>query len=123
MKAGLWLVISVLLAGCVSTPTLRIPEEEGATIRLPYRVAFQRVLELLESQGYTIALADEAAGIIETLPQRVPDESGAVRHQALLSFLLRGDRNTTTVYLRVIVTADYPEKRQEMMDALEGLSP
>jgi hypothetical protein len=98
-------------------------EEEGIPVQLSYGNAFDKIVQHLESQGYTIAIADKRLGLIETHPKRVPGEEGKVHHQSLLSFLLRGDRNQTTVYLRVIVTSDYPDEEKKIIESLKSLSP
>ncbi len=122
MKYG-WLIVGILLlSSCASMPVTPTEEEEGVTIQLPYRQAFEEVVNLLESRGYKIALADKNAGIIETVPKRVSGEEGAVHHNVLLSLLLRGDRRETTVYLRVIVNSDYPDERKRIIDSLKSLS-
>ncbi len=122
MKYG-WLIVGILLlSSCANMPVTPTEEEEGVTIQLPYRQAFEEVVNLLESKGYKIALADKNAGIIETVPKRVAGEEGAVHHNVLLSLLLRGDRRETTVYLRVIVNSDYPDERKRIIDSLKSLS-
>lgn len=122
MRYG-WLIVGILLlSSCASMPVTPAEEEEGVSIQLPYRQAFERVVNLLESRGYKIALADKNAGIIETVPKRVSGEEGEVHHSVLLSLLLRGDRRETTVYLRVIVTSDDPDERKRMIDSLKSLS-
>jgi hypothetical protein len=123
MRYG-WLIVGILfLSGCATLPAAPPNEEEGVSIPLPYRQAFEEVVHLLESKGYRISLADKNAGIIETTPKRVSDEKGEVHHNVLLSLLLRGDRRETTAYLRVIVTSDAPDERKRMIDALKSLSP
>ncbi len=123
MKYAWWIVGVLLLSGCASMPVTPVEEEEGISIQLPYGKAFEKVRDLLESRGYTIALADKRAGIIETVPKRAQGEEGAIHHNVLFSLLLRGDRTETTVYLRVIVTSDDPDERKKIIDSIKGLSP
>ena len=125
VKYRLWVVgmTMILLSGCASMPTPATVGEEGIPIQLSYGRAFDKVIDLLESRGYTIALADKGTGIVETVPKRVPGENGAIHHNVLLSLLLRGGWAQTTVYLRVIVSSDYPDERKEITDSLKGLSP
>lgn len=123
MKRFVWLIGVLLLAGCVTVPRSAPPEEEGVTVRLPYARAFERLVQLLESQGYNIAIADQRVGIIETLPKQVEGGERGIQHRVLLSFLLRGDRIETLIYTRVIVTSDYPAEREKILEAIKGLSP
>lgn len=123
MRYGWWMVGILLLSSCLSIPEPAIEEEEGISIQLPYSKAFEKIVNLLESEGYNIALADKGVGIIETVPRQVPGEEGSIHHNALLSLLLRGNHSETTVYLRVIVTSDYPDERKKMIESLKSLSP
>jgi len=118
-----WLIVGILLlASCASMPVTPTEEEGGISIQFPYGKAFEKVVNLLESRGYTIALADKNAGIIETAPKRVSGEEGAVHHNVLISLLLRGDHRETTAYLRVIVTSDVPDEKKRIIDSLKSLS-
>lgn len=125
MKPMVWIAATVLsiIYGCVAPQAYSPPTEDSVTVQLSYRVTFERLVDHLKAQGYTIAIADQNLGIIETAPQRVAGEQGSVHHKAMLSFLLQGGRSATTVYLRVIVTSDAPEEREKLFEVLKGLSP
>jgi hypothetical protein len=112
----------IFLVGCVGPA--RVPRhQEEIKVPMSYPIAFEKVKNLLENRGYTIAIADERDGIIETLPKVFPEEEGAVQHRAVLSFMLRGDRTSTIVYMILSVTSDYPQERKEIIKILEGLTP
>jgi len=122
MRYVVVLLSLIILIGCVG-PT-RVPRhQEEIKVQMSYPIAFQKVKTLLENRGYTIAIADEREGIIETLPQVFPGEEGAVQHRAVLSFMLRGDRTSTNIYMILSVTSDYSQERKEIIKILEGLSP
>ncbi|HEX9757435.1 MAG TPA: hypothetical protein VGB26_06495 [Nitrospiria bacterium] len=112
-----------LLVGCMGPSRIPPGTDEGIEINLSYQMAFQELKSMLQTRGYTVSIADERVGIIETLPKLMAENPGSIQHKVLLSFLLRGDSTRTTVYMRFIVTSDVPEERKKFKEMLKGLSP
>ena len=123
MKVFVFILGGLLLNGCASRGFVPTPLQEGLTLNLSYGMAFERVKGVLQEGGYTLSLADEQAGIIETLPKNIPGEEGGIEHKVLISILIRGDRSSSTVYMRLIVTSDHPGERQTILEKLKALSP
>lgn len=120
--AGIFVWI-IFMVGCIGPQNLPTLQEEGISVPISYPLAFEKLKDILEEKGYTIALADEEVGLIETLPKVIQGDKGAVQHKALLSFLIKGDRVSSIIHMRVIVTSDYPEGEKEILKALKALSP
>ena len=113
----------IFISGCVGTQNLPFPQEDGISVPLSYPLAFEKLKDILEEKGYTVALADERVGLIETLPKVIQGDKGAVQHTALLSFLIKGDRVSSIILVRVIVNSNYPKGEKEILKALKDLSP
>jgi hypothetical protein len=122
LRFGWVFIVLGLSWGCVGLPSPELDEEGGILIRMPYGQAFERIVNLLESREYTIAMADKRTGIIETHPKAVQDEEGPIHHKSLVSILVHGDRVQSIAYLRLIVVSDYDEERERLFESLKRLA-
>ncbi len=117
-------VLGLVLLGCVqgqgvyqsSRPTADVIE-----LRLGYSEVFDRVVRLLEKEGYEVQ-ADERTGLIRTVPKTRKGSDG-VSYKVGVVVRMGGNDRESWLTVDQMAVPTFPEDEKRLKELVKGLVP
>ena len=88
-------------------------------LRMSYQKAFDRVVRLLEKEGYEVK-ADERTGLIQTVP-KLREGSDGVSYKIGVVVRMGGNDRESWLAVDQIAIPTFPDDEKRLKDALKGL--
>jgi len=116
-------VLGLVLLGCVERQGVyesSRPSADVIELRLSYPEAFDRVVRLLEKEGYEVQ-ADERTGLIRTAP-KVREGSDGVSYKVGVVVRMGGTDSESWLTVDQIAVPTFPEDEKRLKNALKELA-
>jgi len=128
-KTTPYILFLLLLAACATGPERREPPEDfpkdTVMFQFGYPTAFDRLVGALKEEGYDIAVADQRAGFIQTLPKNIglTSEDAKLQYRGLYRIQVDGDRDRSWAVIEFLVVPELPGEREKLINRVQGETP
>jgi len=121
------IVLGLVLLGCAEGPEAYQdngqsghPSADVIDLHMGYPQAFDRVVRLLEKEGYEVK-ADERTGLIRTVP-KVREGSDGISYKVAVVVRMGGNDRKSWLAVDQIAIPTFPDDEKRLKDALKGLA-